>query len=166
MSTLAATRDAIVALLSAVPQIGIVHPCERYASGDAAYKALYLYRPSGGTDGFGDEPHIRGWNLRRTDTAEIGANGRIVNEHTWTIRGYLSFKDAIASELIFDELVECIRDEFRFAKLGVSMGMGNGVAEERGVQVASAGPVVFGGALCHSAVLQFVSRNWIEWRKA
>ncbi|QIL83985.1 hypothetical protein G7047_19260 [Diaphorobacter sp. HDW4A] len=165
-STLAATRLAIVELLGSVPDVGIVHRCERYAGDDSAYKRLYLYRPSAASDAFGEEAHIRGWHVRRTATKEVNSNGRILNEHTWTIRGYMSFKDGIESELIFDELVENMRDAFRFARLGVPAVIGNGVFEERGVQVVSTGPVFFAGALCHSAALEFASRNWFEWRKA
>ena len=164
--TLSETRAAVVTLLSSVSEVGIVHRCERYASSDDVYKKLYQYKSSGGTDGFADEPHIRGWTVRRTATREMNSNGQILNEHTWTVRGYLSFKDSLESELIFDDLVECVRDAFRFAKLGVPTGIGSGVFEQRGVQVVSAGPVFLGGALCHSAVLEFTTRNWFEWRKA
>mgnify|MGYP003603075881 FL=1 len=164
--TLMETRAAIVTLMETVAEVGIVHRCERYASGNDGYKKLYQYKPSGGTDGFADEPHIRGWTVRRTETRELNSNGQILNEHTWTVRGYLSFRDSVESELIFDDLVERVRDAFRFAKLGVPTVIGNGVFEQRGVQVVSAGPVVFGGALCHSAVLEFTTRNWFEWRKA
>ena len=49
--------------------------------------------------------------------------------------------------------------------LGLPGLLGASVAEERGVQVSSAGPVLFAGALCHSAVLELTTRNWAEWRK-
>ena len=166
-NTLAATREALVALLRTVPAVGQVHPCERYASDDRGFKAAYQYRHTDpATDGFGADAHIRGWYLRRAATSELNANGRILNEHTWQMRGYLSFNGAVDSELIFDDLVERMRDAARLAgNLGLPGLQGTSTAEERGLQVASAGPVWFAGALCHSAVLQLKTRNWAEWRK-
>ncbi len=167
MSTLADTRAALVALLRTVPAVGVVHPVERYASTDAGFKAAYIYThadPS--ADAFGTDAHIRGWYVRRTGTAETTTNGRIMNEHTWLVRGYMAFKDAIESETIFDDLVERMRDAVRVdTSLGLPGLMGAAPFQERGVQVTSAGPVMFVGALCHSAALEFKTRNWIDWRK-
>lgn len=166
-NTLAASRTALHALLSDVPAVGIVHACERYADGEEGFKRAYLYTHADpATDGFGAAPHIRGWHIRRAGTTEVTANGRILNEHTWLVRGYLAFRDAITSELIFDDLVERMRDAVRVnPALGLPGLLGASVAEERGVQVASAGPVVFAGVLCHSAALQLKTRNWVEWKK-
>jgi hypothetical protein len=166
-STLADTRTALQSLLGAVPAVGVVHPCERYASSEQGFKQAYQYTHADPTaDDFAADPHIRGWYIRRTATAETTSNGRILNEHTWLVRGYLSFKDAISSELIFDELVERMRDAVRVdGSLGLPGLIGSGPFEERGVQVANAGPVLFAGLLCHSAALEFKTHNWVEWRK-
>lgn len=166
-TTLAASRAALLALLSAVPAVGVVHPCERFSSSEKGFKDAYLYTHADpAADAFAQEPHIRGWYIRRTATAEVNSNGRILNEHTWLVRGYLSFKDAISSELIFDDLVERMRDAVRVdGSLGLPGLLGSSVAEERGVQVGSAGPVFFAGVLCHSAALELKTRNWAEWRK-
>lgn len=166
-STLAASRAALQAVLSTVPAVGVVHPCERYAQSEQAFRQAYLYTHADpAADAFGAEPHLRGWYLRRSATSEVTANGRILNEHTWTVRGYMAFKGAIDSELIFDELVERMRDAVRVdSALGLPGLLGASVAEERGVQVAGAGPVLFAGVLCHSAVLELKTRNWAEWRK-
>ena len=167
MSTVADTRAALLALLRTVAAVGVVHPCERYASNEAAFRAAYLYKHSDpGADAFGADSHIRGWYIRRTATAETTANGQIMNEHTWQVRGYMAFKDAIESELIFDALVERMRDAVRIdTSLGLPGLMGAQPFQERGVQVAGAGPVVFAGVLCHSAALEFKTRHWVNWRK-
>ncbi len=82
------------------------------------------------------------------------------------MRGYLAFRDAISSELIFDDLIERMRDAVRVdGSLGLPGLLGSSVADERGVQVESAGPVYFAGVLCHSAALRLKTRNWAEWRK-
>lgn len=164
--TLSAARSSLLAVLAAVPAVGLVHSRERFASSEAEFRKLYLYSPAQAVDGFGLEPHIRGWYLRRTATAEVNANGRILNEHRWLIRGYLAFKDAVESELIFDELVERIRSAVRVdTTLGLPGMLGGSTQEERGVQLASAGPVMFAGVLCHSAMLELCTRSWVEWRK-
>lgn len=165
-ATMPAARSALLAVLAAVPAVGLVHSRERFASSEAEFRKLYLYSPAQAVDGFGLEPHIRGWYLRRTATAEVNANGRILNEHRWLIRGYLAFKDAVESELIFDELVERIRSAVRVdTTLGLPGMLGGSTQEERGVQLASAGPVMFAGLLCHSAMLELSTRSWVEWRK-
>ena len=166
-NTLAATRSALLTLLRSVSAVGVVHACERYADGELGFKQAYLYTHADpATDAFANEPHIRGWYVRRTATSEVNANGRILNEHTWLVRGYLAFQTAIESELIFDDLVERMRDAVRVdGSLGLPGLLGSGLSEERGVQVASAGPVLFAGLLCHSAALELKTRNWAEWRK-
>lgn len=165
-ATLSAARSALLTVLGAVPAIGIVHSRERFASSEADFRKLYQYTPSEADDAFGTDPHIRGWYLRRTATTEVNANGRILNEHRWLIRGYMAFKDAVESELIFDDLVERIRAAVRVdTTLGLPGMLGGSTQEERGVQVASVGPVMFAGLLCHSAMLEMSTRRWVEWRK-
>ncbi|WP_423458031.1 hypothetical protein [Ottowia sp. VDI28] len=167
-STLAASRQALLEVLRAVPAVGVVHDCEVYASEDKGFKAAYRYtNTDASADAFAAEPHIRGWYIRRFATAEVNANARILNEHTWHVRGYMSLKSAIDSELIFDELIERMRDAARMhGTMGVSSALGASTAQERGVQVINAGPVLFAGVLCHSAVLELKTRNWVEWRKS
>jgi hypothetical protein len=167
-TTLAATRSALLALLRAVPAVGVVHAFERFADNENAFRQAYLYTHTDpAADAFGTAPHIRGWYVRRRATAETNTNARILNEHTWLIRGYLAFNDALHSELIFDELIERMRAAVRVdASLGLPTLLGASVAQERGMQVSSAGPVLFAGVLCHSVVLELTTRNWAEWRKA
>ncbi|CAM4372309.1 hypothetical protein COAQ111491_20065 [Comamonas aquatilis] len=165
-ATLSAARSALLAVLATVPTVGIVHSRERFASSEAEFRKLYLYSPAQAEDAFGLDPHIRGWYVRRTATTEVNANGRILNEHRWLIRGYMAFKDAVESELVFDDLVERIRSSVRVdITLGLPGMLGGSIQEERGVQVASAGPVMFAGVLCHSAMLEMSTRSWVEWRK-
>lgn len=165
-ATLSAARRALLAVLAGVPAVGMVHSRERFATSEAEFRKLYLYSPAQADDGFGLDPHIRGWYVRRIATTEVNANGRILNEHHWLIRGYMAFKDAVESELIFDGLVERIRSAVRVdTTLGLPGMLGGSTQEERGVQVASAGPVMFAGVLCHSAMLEMSTRSWVEWRK-
>lgn len=156
-SVLQAHRAAIVAALASVPDMGVVHNRERYATDNSKFAALYLYTPAGG------KPQIRGWWLRRVETEErtdTFGPGTTTNVHTWHVRGYMAFADADASELVLDELVE----EFR-AVVRDDPTLGGACEqppeeETDGVQVLDAGPVMFAGALCHSVLLQI--RTWSD----
>ena len=161
MSTLSAHRAAIVAALASVPGIGVVHDRERHAEGNAEFADLYVYTPPAGSTPAA--PHIRGWWLRRSGTAERSPNlHRTVNVHTWTVRGYMAFRDADATELVLDDLVEQFRAVVRADPTlgGVCQPgpLAGGDDATDGVQVVDAGPVVFSGVLCHSVVLQL--RTW------
>ncbi|HRL97822.1 MAG TPA: hypothetical protein PLE22_00070 [Acidovorax sp.] len=160
MSSLQAHRAAIVAALASVPDIGMVHDRERYAKDNAVFAALFLYEPAGG------QKHLRGWTLRRTATREHSPNiARTLNEHTWTLRGYLAFNDAEASELVLDDLVEQFRAVVRADPTlgGVCQPGPLGAEEEEtdGVQVTDAGAVMFAGALCNSVVLQLKTWSYL-----
>jgi hypothetical protein len=161
MSTLQRHRAAIVAALALVPEIGVVHDRERHADSNAEFADLYVYTPPPGSTPA--EPHIRGWWVRRSATAEHSPNlRRTVNVHTWTVRGYLAFRDADATELVLDSLVEQFRAVVRAdPTLGGVCQPGPLAGRDDstdGVQVVDAGPVVFSGVLCHSVVLQL--RTW------
>lgn len=164
MSTLVAHRDAIVAALASVPEIGIVHDRERHAEGNAEFLELYVYTPPpGGTPG---DPHIRGWWLRRSATAEHSPNTvRHVNVHTWTVRGYLAFRDLEATELVLDDLVEqfraLVRADPTLGGVCQSGPLAGPDDHTDGVQVLDAGPVVFSGVLCHSVVLQLKTWSYL-----
>ena len=157
MSTLQAHRAAIVAALASVPDIGVVHDRERYVKDNAAFATLFLFQPLGGTQ------HLRGWTLRRSATREHSPNiARTLNEHTWTLRGYLAFNDAEASELVLDDLVEQFRAVVRAdPTLGGVCQPGPLDDETDGVQVTDAGAVMFAGALCNSVVLQLKTWSYL-----
>lgn len=160
IATLAQTRERLQALLLAVPGVGHVHLYERYHSSEAAFRAQYLYTlPDAALDAWGSQPHIRGWYIRRVATSESTAAGRILNEHSWQLRGYMALADEIGSELIFDELIERMRAAVRYDQALGLPGLLGQIEQPRGMQVADAGPVRFCGALCHSAVLQLSTRT-------
>jgi hypothetical protein len=154
MSTVKAIRDAIVASMQAVPDMGMVHPFERYTRDEARFRELYLFTPSQGED------QLRGWWLRRVATAETTVStGTVMNVHTWQWRGYMALNDGDASELVFEDLIEAYRDAVRADPTFDGVCEQNAVAEgEDGVQLVDSGPVMFCGVLCHSAVLQL--RTW------
>lgn len=159
MSALAQHRSAIVAALAAVPQIGVVHDRERHAGSDAQLAALFLHAPADGA-----MPHLRGWWLRRSATAEHTASvRRAVSVHQWSVHGYLAMDDTQSGELLLDELAEQFRAVVRAdPSLGGACQPGPLAGGDDdgtdGVQVVGAGPVDFAGVRCHSVVLQL--RTW------
>lgn len=152
--SLEAIRAAIVAKHSAVANIGAVHARERYANSEDKFRELFVSTPAGGAK------QVRGWWWRRVGTVESTVStGTTMNVHTWECRGYMAFNDADASELAFDALIEAFRDAVRAdPTLGGVCEQNAMSGEPDGVQVLDAGPVMFCGVLCHSAVLQL--KTW------
>jgi hypothetical protein len=155
-------RAAILTALQAVPGIGKVHDRERYSRDEARFRQHYLYTPPPGAavDSM-IAPHLRGWWFRRAETREWQANTRrTVNQHTWLLRGLLALDDEAASELVFDFLIERLRDAVRadltFGGVFAPGPMG-GDGSDTGLQVLESGPVTFAGVLCHSAQLQLTT---------
>lgn len=148
-TTLPAIRTALVAAIAAVPDVGVVHSRERYVRDEAKFRELFV--PAGITP-----PQVRGWWVRRRSTMRRAinlANGIVL--HEWAIRGYMALNDEQASELVFDGLVESIAiavpaDPTLAALCDPGPAAGD---DTNGIQVADAGPVLFCGVLCHSAVL-------------
>jgi hypothetical protein len=156
MSNLAPIRAALLALVRAVPDIGQVHDRERYIREEAKFRQLYLVNQAS------TEPQLRGWWLRRARTQESTLGiGRNVEVHTWHLRGYMALADETSTELVFDGLIEDLRDALR---ADPTLG---GVCEQSplsdggntdGLQLLESGPVLFCGVLCHSALLEL--RTW------
>jgi len=154
MSTLAEIRAAIVAVLQAVPDVGIVHDRERYAQDTKRLAQLYA------VDGA-----IRGWYVRRVSTQETsGAIGRWEITHQWRVRGFRSFKDEDASELAFQDVIEAMRDAVRADEtLGgtvIDTVVGDGGSAVAGLQVDEVQSVMFAGVLCHAATLTLYTRHY------
>lgn len=144
--SLSTVRAAIKATLQSVTDIGVVHDYERYSHDLAKLKTLYYSAP---------HSQLRGWFIRRVKTAETGIlPPRYLEQVTWQIRGVMALDDAGASELVFDELLDAIRDAFRADRTlgGTVTKIGRLQPNaERGLQLDDSGPVLFGGVLCHGA---------------
>ena len=157
--SVAAIRNAIVATLGTVPDIGVVHPYERYANDLAALKALYWSAAHNA---------VRGWYVRRPATSELGnIQARTVEVIRWRIVGVMSLSDADASELAFDGLIEGVRNAFAADEtLGGAVDQctapGGGGGDESGIQLDDSGPVMFGGVLCHACRLGLLTVRYLD----
>jgi hypothetical protein len=154
--SVAAIRTAIVTRMLTVADIGVVHPYERYSTDLAKLKALYGYNGA-----------IRGWFVRRPRTTET-ANvlGRTVEQIRWRLQGYMAFNDAAASEITFDGLIEGLRDVFAADQtIGGVVDQCTDPSNPDGescIQLDDAGPVMFGGVLCHAARLGLTTTRYLE----
>lgn len=148
--SLEAQRAAIVAEISAVPDIGRVHDHEPYLKSQDELKALYV---TGG--------QLLGWYVQRQKTTEESPSlGRYQEQTRWKIQGFMGLQeDGVSpSELRFDALIEALRDAFRqdetLAGTVASTVLPDGTA---GLQLEASGPVVFCGHLCHGATFSLTT---------
>lgn len=155
--TVAAIRTAIVARLNSVPEIGRVHPYQRYAHSLSALAALYRSEAHG---------QLRGWNVTRVATAELGnVQGRTVEIIRWRILGAMALDDAAQSELVFDGLIESVRNAFaQDETLGGTVAMcsdpeGQG---ESGIQITDLGPGKFAEVFAHLARLSLLTVRYLD----
>lgn len=149
MSTTEQIREAIATTLETVTDIGVVHRYERYAHQAGPLAALY-----------GWEGQLRGWHIRRVAVSESRLDTAPEIVTRWEIRGYLALADAAETELTMDALIDAARAAFRAdPTLGgtVATTAAEGVV---GLQLADSGPVLFGGVLCHKAVLTLNTRQY------
>ena len=145
-------RQTICDVLQSVPNIGIVHDRERFATNLADLKLLYFSAPHN---------QVRGWFVRRVRVRETGILQPVYLEVVnWRIQGVMGFDDAGASELVLEQLVEAARDAFRanpslngtVTKIGLLPA-----SSDRGLQQEDFGPVMFGGVLCHGVRLSLTT---------
>lgn len=140
-------RDAIVALMASVPDVGQVHAFERYLPRGQWVETFYKTVIDG-------QPMVRGWHVRRlgfTRTRE-GMRKRVVT--TWLVRGYQGVADAEQTELVFDDLIDALVAAFDQSKnLGLDGVQTLDGSAEEGLQLQDSTPVSAGGVLCHHARL-------------
>lgn len=155
--TVAAIRQAIVTRLVSVTDIGRVHAYQRYAHALRDLAALYR-----------SEPHaqLRGWNVSRVSTAEVGnIQARTVEIVRWRILGVMALDDAAGSELIFDGLIESVRNAFaQDETLGGTVAQCSDPAGdgESGIQVDDVGPGKFADAFAHIARLSLLTVRYLD----
>lgn len=144
-------RAALVAKLSGIPDIGVVHDYERLARNDAEFRTLY-------TTVVGNKKQLRGWYVRRMSTGETSAvMGEYENSHGWVIRGFMAIDDDAASEKVFDGLIESVRDAYRNDQTLGGLIASVFSPKGEGPRLSESLPVLFGGVLCHSARIELTT---------
>lgn len=147
-------RAAIVAKLSGITGIGVVHSYQRYASRSKQMADLYSVNGQ-----------LHGWYVRRLAQKDGLGPGQLVTEDTkWLIRGYMAVDDAAQSELVFDGLVDLVRVAFRINSvledpLMTPEPFTTRVENQSGATLEDSQPVLFCDVLCHSAKLILITRK-------
>lgn len=156
-ATLETIRAAIGAHLLAVPDIGVVHPYERYARTEKSMAELFMWQPSGVP---APPRELRGWFVRRTGEgyfADTSTSDEVRID--WQIRGFMALRDDGATELLFDHLVNAVRNRFLSdVTLGGLLDAVVARGEALGPQLVESGPYMFCGVLCHGARLAWTTK--------
>jgi len=143
-------QQALVDLVAAIPDIGLVQPYERYAARQAELRALYMVNGA-----------VRGWHVKRAAwSGRRLVSGRRLITTTWTITGFASFRDAEASELDWAAKADAIVDGYAADPTLGGLVRGLPAGEAEGVQVIELTPVMFTEILCHRARLELVTEHY------
>ena|SRR6266705_2555268 len=123
-------------IMDSVDEVGIVHPYRRAVSSEADVIRLFKDENTG---------QIRAWDITRETTAENDRTvGATEDLHLIVVRGYMSVKDADATETDFQNLIEAIRAKFR-----VNRNLNGKVIETMPMQVRIVSAATLAGVLCH-----------------
>lgn len=153
-------RAAIGARIAAIPEIGLVHPYERYAIKDAQLLALMLWHPAPEA-----QPELRGWNIHRSAFRGYRQTSRVTRIETdWRIAGFMALQDARQTEILMDILVDQVR-----AAINSDLTLGGLVEAPApdqttpwGVQCPESGPYMYGGVLCHGVRLTLTTTHYVD----
>lgn len=138
----------IKAKLLGITDIGVVHDYYRFNTDPGKFITLFAYTPTGGSK------QVRGWELTRISAPEKRKSiGLIDKIHKFRAAGYMSLKDADATDKTFQVLVDNVCETFRTAASGVS-AWDYIDADNPGAPPVQANIIEvreFGGVLCHYA---------------
>lgn len=131
--------------MQTISGIGNVHDYYRWNKEASKFLALFAYTPAGGSQ------QIRGWELSRISATEH-KRGAFFRHHRFKITGYMSLRDADATDKTFQTLVDDICEKFRTADGGATWDYRNGDSpEESPAQAGVLDVRQFGEILCHYA---------------
>lgn len=106
--SLTTIREQIKTILSAVDGIGVVHDYERWSASWGKFLELFL------VENDDNKKIINGCMFTRTSTPEKWlTNVKYLRVYEFLFRGVYGLKDADATELIFQDLIEDICAAFR-----------------------------------------------------
>lgn len=142
-------RARIGAILAAVPGAGIVHPYERYAKTEDAFRALYMWQQPGSAN----PPELRGWFIRRNAIRQISdTTTQDEVQIDWQLFGFMAVQDVKQSGIVFDVLCDVVRNAFLAdVELGKLLDVELPNEAPIGPQLVENTFVMFAGVLCHRA---------------
>lgn len=159
-------RQAIVATLQAIPDIGRIHDRERYAQQAAALVDLYGWAGAPDISQPGRRPQLRGWFVSLIGESHHGRRvGRRVCVAEWRIVGLLGFDDEAASELTAAALARAVVEALAAdPTLGGLINRQADPASPRdglsGPQIKRLEPVMFAGRLVHRVTISLITERF------
>jgi hypothetical protein len=139
-------RESIVATLLSVTDIGAVNTYPRYAKQLSEMMLLYC-SPA-------HKNQLRGWHVKRLSMRESGAiYESTVQAERWLIEGFMALSDEAESGIVFDQLIDAIRDKFRGETFDNTVQLTDPSDETAYIQIEQVDEVMFAGVLCHRARL-------------
>lgn len=143
-------RASIKALMQTVPGIGVVHDYDRWTVDSAALVALFKTDPTDKT------APLHGWEITR-DAVQLAwlSGNRYKATHSYVIRGYYALKDAVASEKLFNLIVDALVQAFIDHKLP-------NVEFHPVPAVTKIAPWIFAGVMCHHAELRIQTTELVQ----
>jgi hypothetical protein len=150
VSSSAQIRDAIVAIVSAVPGVGLFHEREKYTKTTSKLKDFYV-----------TEGQIAGGFVRRVARRKESpdAGHTFVVFTTWELHYFCGFQEGADSEVEFDELLDAIDTAFDADQtLGGTVDT-TVTDEQSGLRLLTSQPAMFAGVLVHYAKLRLISEH-------
>jgi len=150
MSSSDVIRDAIVAVLERVPDIGRVYSREKYSRTLKKLEQFYVV-----------DDVLAGGFVRRVAFQRVSPDGghTFVVYTTWEIHYFRGFQEEESSELVFDQLIDAMDRAFVLDQtLGETIDTIVG-EQQSALQLVSYQPAMFAGVLSHYARLRLVTEH-------
>jgi len=148
-------RDAVVAKIAGLADIGNVHDRDRLGVEAGLFNDLHGW----GSPVEGPRP-IRTWYLRRASFRSIGFDSeRALIATTWTVIGHVSHDDASNSEGLLQEKADAIAAAFRIDPFLGELLHHVPAAVESGIQLVEFGSELLGETLCDRVLLSYTTRH-------
>ena len=139
----ATIRAAIKTIMNTIIGIGKVNDYERWSTDAAEMVSMFKLDPANKT------APLYGWEITRDAIPQVQriTNKKYKATYTYTIKGYYALRDAVASEKLFQTIVDTVVQKFVDAL----------IPNTEGHSVPTATkilPWMFAGVLCHHAELK------------
>lgn len=134
--------------LAGVSGAGRIHDYGRWSADQKKFIELFSYTPEG--DG---KTQIRGWEFTRVKRTEHNRGASFIH-HLFKLSGYMGLRDADATDIEFQILVDAVCDRFAAAEAPRDRGyyyMNGDDPEQAAAQAEAIDARSFGGVLCHHA---------------
>jgi len=142
-----AIRDALATRLETVVGVGTVHTYERYLTEQAEVAAFQAAFSKNGV--------LNTWMIERravSSRQSAAADAKRIRRHTLRLEGFYSLKDAAASKLTFQDLIDAVCDDLETG----DRTLGGACLTHSLPSVDTIEETLFAGVLCHRTEIQII----------